>query len=487
MSTLPQPSSPPGAAHELARAEPPLVIDLDGTLIYSDMLWEALLLFLKQQFWQAWRLPAWLLLGKAGFKAKLAAEVAIDPATLPYDQVLLAHIRVERARGRRIVLATGSERGFAERIAAHLGLFDLVLATEDGVNLTSGNKAAALERHYGAAGFDYVGNCRVDLPVWQAGRHAFSVSRRPFRLAGGASTVHLGARRGHPAAALLKAMRPRQWLKNLLVFLPMLAGHAFGLATLADSLLAFAAFSLCASSAYLLNDALDAHDDRLHPTKCRRPIAAGSLSLALALGASALLAGAALALCAVLNPLLLGVVLVYFASTLSYSFVLKRLLMVDIVTLALLYTLRILGGAAATHIAPSFWLLAFSFFIFLSLALLKRYSELFNLKRQGKEKTSGRGYTIADKAPIGAMGVNAGFLSVVIFMLYINSANVLPMYRRPEYLLGVVPLLVFWLGRLWILAYRGEVNEDPVLFVSKDRLSLAIIAACLALATVAAL
>lgn len=485
MSTQHQSPPPPGAPH--AHAEPPLVIDLDGTLIYSDLLWEALLLFLKQRFWQAWRLPLWLRLGKAGFKDQLAAHVTIDPATLPYDQVLLAHIRSERARGRRIVLATGSQRAYAETIAAHLQLFDLVLATEAGVNLTSHNKAATLQQHYGARGYDYVGNARVDVPVWHASREAYSVSRQPFRLADGRQTAALGARRRHPLGALLKAMRPRQWLKNLLVFLPMLAGHALQLPTLLQSLLAFVAFSLCASSAYLLNDALDAHDDRLHPTKCRRPIAAGSLPLALALGASAVLAVAALLLCTVDGAWLLPVVLVYFISTLSYSFVLKRLLMVDIVTLALLYTVRILGGSAATGIVPSFWLLAFSFFIFLSLALLKRYSELFNLKRQGKEKTSGRGYTTADKGPIGTMGINAGFLSVLIFMLYMNSDNVAPLYPHPQYLMGIVPLLVFWLGRLWMLGYRGQVHEDPVLFVSKDRLSLLVIGLCAALATSAAL
>ncbi|MNK73510.1 Decaprenyl-phosphate phosphoribosyltransferase [compost metagenome] len=178
---------------------------------------------------------------------------------------------------------------------------------------------------------------------------------------------------------------------------------------------------------------------------------------------------------------------IYFASTLAYSIYLKRLLMVDIVTLAILYTLRILGGSAATHIEPSFWLLAFSFFIFLSLALLKRYSELFNLERQGKEKTRGRSYTTADKAPIGIMGVNSGFISLLVFMLYFNSQNILVLYARPYLLLGIVPLLVFWLGRLWTLTFRGEVNEDPVLYVSKDTVSLVIIGACMALAVGASL
>lgn len=456
--------------------EPPLVVDLDGTLIYSDMLWESLLLFLRLHFWQAWRLPLWLLLGKAGFKARIAAMVQPHPAHLPYDRELLADISAQYSDGRRIVLATGSQRALAEGIAAHLQVFDEVHATDGAINLTSSNKAGALVERYGARGYDYIGNSHVDIPVWNAARHAYSVTTRPFTLGDGRSTVRMGAQRSEPLMALFKAMRPRQWLKNLLVLLPMLGAHALNLDTAMQSLLAFIAFSLCASSAYLLNDALDAQDDRQHPVKRKRPIASGKLPLPLAMAASPLLAIAAIALCVVFDPVLLAVVLVYFASTLAYSFYLKRIMMVDIVALSLLYTIRVLGGSAATGITPSFWLLAFSFFIFLSLALLKRYSELYNLKRRGKDKTSGRGYTVEDKAPIAMMGINAGFLSVLIFMLYFNSNDVLARYHTPTLLLGIVPLLVFWLGRLWTLAFRGQVNEDPVLYVSKDPVSLATIA-----------
>jgi len=465
----------------------PLVIDLDGTLIHSDLLWESLVLFLKKHFLRAWQLPLWLFLGKAGFKDKIASQVELDPAALPYDQTVLALIAAARAEGRQVILATGAQRRFAEQIAAHLGLFDQVLATDNGINFTSHNKARQLCALFGERGYDYVGNSRADLPVWLACEGAVSVTHKPFRLSDGRSTAHSGSVRVGVLKPLLKAMRPRQWLKNLLVFVPMLAGHEFDLWTLNASLIAFVAFSLCASSAYLLNDALDAQDDRVHPTKHKRPIASGALPLPVALTTSPLLALAAIGLCAWFSPLLLLVVLIYFVSTVAYSIVLKRLLMVDIVTLAILYTLRVLGGSAATVIAPSFWLLAFSFFIFLSLALLKRHSELFNLQRDGKEKTRGRGYTTADKAPIGIMGVNTAFVSVLVFMLYFNSSNVLEQYRTPEWLGGILPLLVFWLGRLWVLAFRGEVNEDPVLYVSKDKVSYVVIALCLLLSTLASL
>lgn len=287
------------------------------------------------------------------------------------------------------------------------------------------------------------------------------------------------------ARALWTALRPRHWLKNLLVFVPMLAGHAVNSATALQSLVAFAAFCLCASSAYLLNDAIDAADDRHHPVKRHRPIASGALPVRLAMGVSLLLALAALAMCAVFGWLLLAAVAVYFVATVTYSVYLKRLLMVDTVMLALLHTLRVLGGCAATHIEPSFWLLAFSFFLFFSLALLKRHSELFNLRRAGKEKTSGRGYTTADSSPIGIMGINSAFVSVIIFMLYFNSENVLKLYKHPAWLFGIVPLAMFWLGRLWMLSFRGQVNEDPLLYVSKDPVSLTIIAACAALGAAA--
>jgi len=480
-----RPMREPGGALAAARVPGiarPLVVDLDGTLIHSDLLWESIVLFLKQHLLRAWLLPFWLLAGKAGFKAKLAHAVALDPAALPYDAAVLELLRAERARGRTLVLATGSQQRFAQQVADHLGLFDQVLATGDGINLTSHNKARRLTGLYGARGYDYLGNARADLPVWLDCAEALSVTRTPFRLADGRTTRHCGSARAHPLPALFKALRPRQWLKNLLVFVPMLAGHALDLPALTASLVAFLAFSLCASSAYLLNDALDAQDDRVHPTKHTRPIAAGALPLPLALCASPLLAIGALLLCASFDLLLLAAVGVYFASTLAYSLVLKRLLMVDIVALAILYSLRVLGGAAATGIAPSFWLLAFSFFVFLSLALLKRHSELVNLQQRGKDKTRGRGYTVEDRMPVAMMGVNSAFLSVLVFMLYFNSGNVLDLYRNPAWLAGILPLLVFWLGRLWVLSFRGQVNEDPVLYVSKDRTSLVVVACCLTLA-----
>jgi len=282
-------------------------------------------------------------------------------------------------------------------------------------------------------------------------------------------------------------MRPRQWLKNLLVFAPMLAGHALDTSTLLQSMLALLAFSLCASSAYLLNDVQDVEADRLHPIKSARPIAAGRLSVALARKSSAVLALAALAVAwyGAAGPGFFVAVVVYFMLTLAYSLYLKRLLMVDIVTLSILYTLRILGGAASTGIELSFWLLTFSFFLFLSLALLKRHSELHSLQARGLQRSHGRGYATGDSLPLGMLGMNSAFLSVLIFALYFNSANVIRLYRHPAYLFAVLPLLIFWLGRMWLLSFRGEVNEDPLLYVSRDKVSLTVIAASAGLCVLA--
>ena len=462
----------------------PLVVDLDDALIRSSLLWEALALFLRTRFLQLWRLPAWLLAGGGAFRRKLLHCAMPPAASLPYDRPLLAFLTEQRAQGRTLVLMSSAQRGAADGVAAHLGLFGQVHAHEGGARGAQARVRLLVEL-YGERGFDYVGAGKADRAVWRHCGSALSVSPRPLAIGDGRVTAPVGEARPRWGMALLKAMRPRQWLKNLLVFVPMLAGNELTLAAAWQSALAFVAFSLCASSAYLLNDTLDAGDDRAHRNKRHRPIAAGTLPIAVALGAAPLLVAAALLSSLLAGPLLALAVFTYLVSTTCYSLVLKRILMVDIVALAILYSMRILAGCAATAIEPSFWLLAFSFFFFLSLALLKRHSELHNLELLGKEKSAGRGYTTADKQPIGIMGINSAFLSVLIFILYFESQNALIRYQSPAWLAGIVPLLVFWLGRLWTLSWRGLVNEDPVLYVSRDRISLAVCALCLALAVAA--
>lgn len=280
-------------------------------------------------------------------------------------------------------------------------------------------------------------------------------------------------------------MRPRQWLKNALIFIPLLAAHAMTWPALLPALLAFLAFCLCASSAYLLNDVLDVAHDRLHPSKRFRPIAAGLVSPARALLVSALLGGAGLGLAAYGGVALLDVVLLYFVSTVLYSVYLKKILLIDVAVLAGLYTVRLVGGGVASAIALSFWLLSFSFFLFLSLALLKRHNELLRLKDVPEGAVPGRGYLPRDCLPVAILGMSAGVISTLVLILYYNSVNMVRLYQSPALLVFIVPLFFIWLARLWVLSFRGAIDEDPVLHVSRDKASLAIIALCLALGAAA--
>lgn len=462
-------------------AEDPLCVDCDGTLIHTDLFHESFLLLLKTHFMQALLVPLWLVfLGKAETKLRIARLVRIDASTLPYCEQVLGYIAAEKARGRHVVLATASAQPFAESVAACLGCFDQVLATNelDRVNLSGKAKADKLADVFGNRGFEYLGNSSDDYPVWQAAKYisVANASPRVRRAANRFGPVTLVAHRKSSGwRAIFKAMRLHQWLKNLLLFAPLLAAHRVGdPALLATALLAYLAFGLCASSVYILNDMLDIPADRAHPRKKKRPFASGALSLP----AGCLLMAALL--CATIGllvrlPLPFGVALAtYYALTLAYSFKLKRKAVVDVVLLAMLYTIRILAGAAATHIVPSFWLLAFSMFLFLSLAILKRYSELLDTAGRDKQLPAGRGYRIDDLPALLALGSASGLCAVLVLALYINSADVANMYGSPQLLWAVLPMMLYWVGRVWIKSHRGEMHDDPVVFAAKDKQSLAI-------------
>lgn len=466
--------------------EPPLVVDLDGTLLRSDLLVECGLLFLRDQPHRLLAPLQWLSRGKAALKHSLAHETELDVSVLPYDEAVIELIRTERARGRRVVLATASHRRLAERVSGHLALFDEVIATDADRNLSAREKRDALVQAFGERGFDYAGNSGDDLPVWGAARHAYVVNASP-------SVENRARRLGNVTAVLrsaaagprdwLKAMRLHQWLKNLLIFVPLLAAHRYlELPLVADALLAFLCFGLCASSVYLLNDMLDLRDDRHHPRKRARPFASGRLSIQSGLMVFPLLLAAAFALAWWrLPPAFLAVLVTYFVLTVAYSMALKRRMVIDVITLAALYTLRIIAGAVALSVPLSFWLLAFSMFIFLSLALVKRYAELFQLRTAGGDALArGRGYFTDDLQMIAALGAASGYMSVMVLALYINDERTTQLYRQPEFIWLACPLLLTWISRVWMLAHRGQMNEDPVIFAMEDRLSL-LIGALLAL------
>jgi 4-hydroxybenzoate polyprenyltransferase len=286
-----------------------------------------------------------------------------------------------------------------------------------------------------------------------------------------------GVARGHPSAVRvwLRALRVHQWLKNLLVFLPIVLAHRWrDWALLADVGLAALAFCLCASSAYLVNDFLDRDADRRHPSKRNRPLASGDLSVRRGLAvAGALLIGAGFT-AAQLNAEFAAWLALYYGLAISYSVWIKRVPVLDVVLLAALYTLRVLAGSAAADIAPSFWLLAFSTFIFLSLALVKRYAEIDATTRASGDTLAGRGYERDDAALLLGLGPSAGFVAVLVLALYINSPECLVLYRHPKVLWLICPLLLYWVTRMWFLTVRGRMHEDPVVFAATDRVSIAV-------------
>lgn len=452
--------------------QPPLCVDLDGTLVKTDLLHESLIALARGNPLRLLLAMTWLLKGKAHFKAQLAQRTEIDVEVLPYQTDFLDYLRNQKASGRELVLATASHIKPASAVARHLALFDRVLATQDGHNLSGINKQQALVQTFGERGFDYAGNAAVDLKVWAHARKAVVVAASP-RLARQAAQLtevdSVFAASPPRGRALLRALRPHQWLKNLLILVPLLASHRVAeLPLLLNTGLAFLAFCLCASSVYLVNDLLDLPADRRHHRKKSRPFAAGDASLLtgslLALGLLTL----AFAVAISVSPLFLMVLSSYYVLTLLYSFRLKQVAMLDVVVLAALYTLRIIAGAAAIAISPSFWLLSFSMFLFLSLAMVKRYAELETLGHQGGTTLQRRGYRLEDQALVRSQGAASGYLSVLVLALYINSEAGAALYREPRFIWLLCPLLLYWIGHIWFKAYRDEMHDDPLVFATRD-------------------
>ncbi|VTU24755.1 UbiA family prenyltransferase [Variovorax sp. PBL-E5] len=461
---------------------PPLYVDLDGTLIASDLLIESALVLVKQRPLAIFDLLGWILQGKATLKTRIAQEVELDVAHLPYDHEVLALIARARSEGRKVVLATASHRKYADAVAAHLRVFDAVLATDSQRNRSGLAKLEAIQADADGP-FCYAGNSAADLPIWQAAESAIVVTASPALVRRAAARARVDAvvrPAGMGIAAVLRAMRLHQWVKNLLVFMPAVPLAAqLGWPAVWTLLLAFFCFGLCASSVYLLNDLLDIDADRQHPTKSRRPIPSGAMPLAWAVMLTPILLLAAFGLAAWRLPWLFAVVLVfYWALTMAYSVRLKRITVVDVLLLAGLYTMRILAGAAVIGVIPSFWILAFSMFLFFSLASAKRYIELADAQRRQKMSMAGRGYNVADIPVVLTQGIAAGQIAVMVFALYIQDPVATQHFRMPYFLWGVAPLLLYWISRLWMKALRAKVHDDPLVFAVKDRQSQVIGTVC---------
>ena len=479
----------PAPAIDIA-AFPVLCVDLDGTLVKSDTLHDSALALARHHPAALLKIPGWLVQGKAALKRHLATAVQLDVAHLPYNRELLQYLEQQRSTGRPMYLATAADADTANRIAAHLGIFTGVLASDGQLNLAGKNKLAAFQSRFGD-NFSYIGNAMPDLPLLQQCREPMVANPTPALRAAlrksSVTPVRIFDERISPLKAWLKAIRLHQWAKNVLIFIPLLLAHAWAPGLLAGAAVGFLSFGLCASATYIVNDLLDLESDRQHPRKRRRPFASGDLSALSGIVVSVLFLAAAFIL-AVLEPRVVAALSselaltkplhfllwlgIYLFTTLAYSLRFKRSVLVDVIVLSGLYTIRIVAGSAATGISPSTWLGSFSIFFFLSLAFVKRFAELENLRGRGGVSAGGRGYHISDIEQLRSFGSASGYASVVVLTLYISTLDAAQLYSHTRRLWLLVPVLLLWISRLWLQASRGQLDEDPVVYAITDRRSL---------------
>ena len=450
-----------------------IFVDLDGTLIRTDMFVEGVLRLIKQNPLNLFLVFLWLLRGRSIAKTLVARKSRIDPALLPYEADFIDYLKARKAKGAEIVMATAAHWSQARAVARHLGLFDAVLASSARRNLKGRTKLEAITQHSRRNSFSYAGNAHADHPIWAAADRCVLVNapRREISYWQAARKIeHMFKSEQARGRAFLKEMRLHQWAKNILVFVPLLTSHEYGSSgPILTALSAFVSFCLCASGVYLLNDLLDLDADRRHPTKRNRPLASGALPVSIGIAGAVGLPLAALAFAALTLPIkFLLVLTAYFAITNFYSFFLKKISTADVMTLAILYTIRVIAGAVACSIALSSWLLAFSVFIFVSLAYLKRYVEVAAL---GDRPVNGRGYTSNDSETMFSLGTANAVASVVVLALYINSDDVRELYSTPQLLWLLCLLHLYWTNRLWVGARRGKINEDPIIFALRDGVS----------------
>ncbi len=458
----------------MSRSDIPLVVDLDGTLIRTDLLLESLYAMLRQEPVRILNVPLWLLKGKAHLKDQISQRSHIDEKTLPYHAEFLSYLRKEHQQGRRIVLATASSSKFARAVAQHLGIFTDVLASDNTHNLSGKNKLKVLVKEYGEKGFDYAGNEGADLHIFPHARKAILVNPSGGVLAVAQKSSQVEqvfvSEKKNSLRLYLKAMRLYQWVKNILLFVPLVTSHSWNESTaVTHVLLGFLSFGLCASGGYIFNDLLDLGADRSHPRKKARPFASGEASIWSGSVLMVVLQLGGLAIAAAMDLKFFGLLALYCVISLSYTFHLKTYVLIDVIVLAALYTLRVLAGSVLADAPLSFWLLAFSIFLFFSLALIKRCSELVTLAAAKTQYAGGRDYSVSDLASLREMGVASGYLAVMIVALYINSPEVSVLYSRPQVLWMICPVLLYWISRLWLKTGRGEMADDPIVFSIKDK------------------
>jgi len=450
-----------------------LCVDLDGSLVKTDTLWESVWYAIRSTPWKFLRACLTLLDGRAAFKRRLAEIAPIHVQQLPYRDELVAWLAAQARSGRRVILATAATQLIAQRVAEHLAFFTDVVGSDGKTNCKGAAKLSAIQRI--APAYVYVGDSKADLPIWKSSKAAIMIGgkrkiRRTLKNLGVPILLEIPA--GPPLyQQLARALRIQQWTKNILVFLPMFLGHRLTTyEAWKHGLLAFTAFCVVSSIVYVLNDLLDLDADRLHPVKRNRPFASGNLSIRTGLIILPILSIVAAGLIINLHPMAGFWLSVYFAAGGLYSLYLKTRLLVDSVALSMLYVLRILTGGAATEITISPWTLGFSLFLFFSVALVKRFGELKALPSSSATPKR-RAYAAGDLPVVAGLGITSGVLSVVVFALYIGSPDVRMNYCSPSWLWLACPVALYWVGRLWILANRDAIGEDPMVFIFRDRIS----------------
>lgn len=455
----------------------PLFVDLDGSLLATDCLWESLLILLKEKPLHFLLVPLWVLKGKHYFKKRVTDSTELEVTVLPFRQNVIDYIQAARNTNRRIILATATDERIAANVANYTGIFDEIIATNENINLAGKNKLERINVLAHNREFDYIGNGSADFPIWSKARRAIVVSSNSSFIdkvrALNSNIEILAPVSGSRIGTIIKAIRIHQWIKNLLLFIPLLLAHRISEPdVLLKTIIAFVSFSLCASSVYVLNDIFDLESDRRHPRKKNRPFASGALGIPVGILLIPLLivVSSLLALYGVSTDFTLTL-WTYLVVTGAYSFRLKKIAILDVLLLAGLYSFRLFAGSIAGGVYLSPWLIAFAMFIFLSLAFVKRYSELLLTISSNNSQANGRGYYATDIEIVQSVGVSSGLISILIFALYMNSREVSTLYTHPQMLWLVGMCLLYWIIRVWLIAHRGEMHDDPIIFTVKDKAS----------------
>ena len=459
----------------------PLVVDLDGTLIKTDLLWEAINSLVLRNPLNLLKIIRWALLGKSYLKFKIASQEPIKIDSLPFNNNLIKYLKLKKAEGRLVVLCTGSDQRWANLVANHLDVFDASYGSSQSRNLCGENKKLFLISLYGEFGYDYIGNSIADIEPWSKASTKFLIGQHKKILQKLQALDNFGGcfeiENRNKLISIIALGRPIQWSKNLLIFIPLFGAHLYaswGLLSLVIT--AFLIFNMATWGIYALNDLFDINEDRLHPIKKGRPIASGALSIPAAWTALPVLIMSPLFFAFHLLPFEFFLCLLAYMIVASlYSRFIKKIVLFDVFTLSFLYIIRIISGAYAIDIDVSFWLLTFSFFFFLNLALLKRSSELkMTLRISKRQLIPGRGYIPNDILIISCMGIASGYISSLVLALYIQDPQIVQLYTSPRVLWLCSPLLLLWISRIWLLAIRsnGLLTADPVSFTVSDRISL---------------